>query len=87
MASADKKQPQSDNVLNYIHQSGEEVVPIDQLKEYLEGSAIGSFSVLPLKEWVSKALEQGLDEVLSSFLLASKGIIRVPLMEKSGHCQ
>lgn len=87
VASADKKQPQSDNVLNYIHQSGEEVVPIDQLKEYLEGSAIGSFSVLPLKEWVSKALEQGLDEVLSSFLLASKGIIRVPLMEKSGHCQ
>lgn len=87
VASADKKQPQSDNVLNYIHQSGEEVVPIDQLKEYLEGSAIGSFSVLPLKEWISKALEQGLDEVLSSFLLASKGIIRVPLMEKNGQSQ
>ncbi|KAI9040688.1 PKS-NRPS hybrid synthetase psoA [Aspergillus affinis] len=83
VASTNKKQRQPENVLNYVHQSGEGVVPIDQLKEYLEGSAVGSFSVLPLQEWVSMALGEGLNEVLGSFLLASNGVIRVPLMEKS----
>ncbi|PLB52456.1 putative hybrid NRPS/PKS enzyme [Aspergillus steynii IBT 23096] len=77
------KQRQPGNVLNYVHQSGEVVVPVDQLKEYLEGSAVGSFGVLPLQVWVSRALGEGLDEVLGSFLLASNGVIRVPLMEKS----
>ncbi len=42
----------------------------------------GSFKVLSMKEWVAGAMERGLDEVLGSFLLASKGVIRVPLLQK-----
>ncbi|KAL8909684.1 MAG: hypothetical protein Q9171_004929 [Xanthocarpia ochracea] len=69
--------------LRYVHHSGEEIVPVDQLKGYLESSAGGSFKVLSMKEWVAGAMERGLDEVLGSFLLASKGVIRVPLLQKS----
>ncbi|KAL8893752.1 MAG: hypothetical protein Q9192_004960 [Flavoplaca navasiana] len=69
--------------LKYVHHSGEEIVPVDQLKGYLESSAGGSFKVLSIKEWVAGAMERGLDEVLGSFLLASKGVVRVPLLRKS----
>ena len=69
--------------LKYVHHSGEEIVPVDQLKGYLESSAGGSFKVLSIKEWVATAMEKGLDEVLGSFLLASKGVVRVPLLQKS----
>lgn len=82
VASIDRKVKASDNALVYVHQSGETIVPVDQLKGYLEGSAAGSFRVLPLEEWVTGALQSGLDEVLGSFLLASKGVIRVPLLQR-----
>jgi nucleoside-diphosphate-sugar epimerase len=69
--------------LMFVHQSGEEVVPVEQLKEYLEGSSGEQFRVLGLGDWVAEAREGGLDEVVASFLLASKGVIRVPLLRKS----
>ncbi|KAL8928298.1 MAG: hypothetical protein Q9172_000982 [Xanthocarpia lactea] len=69
--------------LRYVHHCGEEIVPVDQLKGYLESSGGGSFEVLSMTEWVAGAMERGLDEVLGSFLLASKGVIRVPLLQKS----
>ncbi|THC93486.1 hypothetical protein EYZ11_007042 [Aspergillus tanneri] len=83
VTSADGKKTGSSNTLNYVHQSGEVIVPVDQLKQHLEGSAVGSFRVLPLHEWVTGAMENGLDEVLGSFLVASKGVIRAPLLQKS----
>jgi hypothetical protein len=83
VTSTDREKIDSGNALIYIHQSGEEIVPVDQLKEYLEGSAVGSFRVLALQEWVTGAMERGLDEVIGSFLLASRGVIRVPLLQKS----
>jgi len=33
------------------------------------------------EQWVAEATEKGLDEVVGSFMLASKGVIRVPLLE------
>jgi hypothetical protein len=36
-----------------------------------------------MREWVAGALERGLDEVVGSFLLASEGVIRMPLLQKS----
>ncbi|KAL8780315.1 MAG: hypothetical protein Q9213_006513 [Squamulea squamosa] len=72
-------------VLRYIHHCGEEIVPVDHLKVYLEGSTGRSFRALEMKEWVAEAMEKGLDEVVGSFMLASKGVIRVPLLQKKSH--
>ncbi|KAL8721656.1 MAG: hypothetical protein Q9225_001705 [Loekoesia sp. 1 TL-2023] len=83
VTSTDREKRDSDNALTYVHLSGEEIVQVDQFKEYLEGSAVGSFRVLPLQEWVAGALERGLDEVVGSFILASKGVIHVPLLQKN----
>lgn len=81
--SADREKTRTSNALVYAHQSGEEIVPIDRLKEYLEGSAIGQFRVLAIQDWVTSAIAKGLNEVVGSFLLASKGVIRAPLLQKS----
>ncbi|KAK1990307.1 acetyl-CoA synthetase-like protein [Colletotrichum falcatum] len=72
----------SENSVCYIHQSGDEVIPVDQLKDYLEGSDSGSYKVVSLQEWVDTAMHHGLEEVVGSFLLATKGVIRAPLLEK-----
>lgn len=72
----------------YIHQSGQKVVPVNELKEFLEGldHLEGSdlpYKILPLQEWVSEAIANGLDEVVGSFMLASGGVIQMPLLERS----
>ncbi|KAK1966752.1 putative hybrid NRPS/PKS enzyme [Colletotrichum sublineola] len=71
-----------ENLVCYIHQSGDEVVPVDQFKDYLEGSDPGSYRVIPLREWVDAAMHHGLEEVVGSFLLATKGVIRAPLLQR-----
>ncbi|RDL31028.1 Nonribosomal peptide synthetase 14 [Venustampulla echinocandica] len=70
--------------LTYIHQSGERIIPVDKLKEYVEELESQSLEVLPLEEWVAMAIKKDLDEVLGSLMLASKGVIRAPLLQKSG---
>lgn len=72
----------SNHAVTFVHHSGEEVVPVSHLKLYLEGSAVGSFRVARLEEWVEGALAKGMDQVLGSFMLASKGVIRVPILQK-----
>ncbi|KAK1979519.1 putative hybrid NRPS/PKS enzyme [Colletotrichum cereale] len=71
-----------ENSVSYIHQSGDEVVPVDRFKDYLEGSEPGSYKALPLREWVDAAMQHGLEEVVGSFLLATKGVIRAPLLQR-----
>lgn len=69
--------------LVYVHHCGEEVVPVGDLKGYLDGEAVGWLRVLGLEEWVVGAMERGLIKVVGSFMLASKGVIWVSLLEKS----
>ncbi|WEW55385.1 Nonribosomal peptide synthetase 14 [Emydomyces testavorans] len=70
--------------LVYLHQSGERVIPVGELQKYVEELEGQPVQVLALKEWVDLAIRKGLDEVLGSFMLASKGVIRAPLLQR-GH--
>ncbi|KAI4230036.1 MAG: hypothetical protein L6R36_000415 [Xanthoria steineri] len=68
--------------LVYVHHCGEEVVPVEGLKGYLEKEGGGTVGVMGLEGWVRGAVERGLDEVVGAFLVASKGVIRAPVLEK-----
>jgi amino acid adenylation domain-containing protein/thioester reductase-like protein len=82
VSSAQKEE--SESRVSYMHHCGEEIVPLDRLKEHLEGPATGSFTTLTIQDWVAGALAIGLDEIVGSLMLASKGVIRAPLLEKRG---
>ncbi|KAI0002322.1 putative hybrid NRPS/PKS enzyme [Xylariaceae sp. FL0662B] len=65
----------------FRHQSGETVVPIYLLKEYLGHSAAQPFATVPVQEWVEAAKKRGLDELVAAYLLETKGMIRMPLLK------
>jgi pseurotin A synthetase (hybrid polyketide synthase/nonribosomal peptide synthetase) len=73
--------------LVYLHQSGEQLVPVGDLQKYVEEMEGRPLQVLPLKEWVDSSIRKGLDEVLGSYMLASKGVIRVPLLQRGHHVE
>jgi amino acid adenylation domain-containing protein/thioester reductase-like protein len=75
---------QSRGGVSYMHHCGEKIIPLDGFKDHLEGSAPGSFNTLAIHDWVAGALEIGLDEIVGSLMLASKGVIKAPLLEKRG---
>jgi pseurotin A synthetase (hybrid polyketide synthase/nonribosomal peptide synthetase) len=79
-----KSNENSGGDLVYHHQSGERVIPVGGLQKYVEELEGQPLQVLPLKEWVDLSIRKGLDEVLGSFMLASKGVIRAPLLQR-GH--
>ena len=68
--------------LVYLHHSGEQVIAIEDFQRYVEGLEGRSLQVLPLKGWVEESIRKGLDEVLGSYMLASKGVIRAPLLQR-----
>ncbi|KAJ0414063.1 Nonribosomal peptide synthetase 14 [Aspergillus carlsbadensis] len=72
----------NDGQVVYHHHCGEQVIPIGDLRNYLEKSEGQSIQVLPLEEWVEMAVQNGLNEVLASFMLASRGVVRAPLLQK-----
>lgn len=82
--SSAHKDERGESRVSYIHHCGEEVVPLDHFKEHLEGSATGSFTTLTVQDWVASALAIGLDEIVGSLMLASKGVVKAPLLEKRG---
>jgi thioester reductase-like protein len=86
-ASVVKSNEKSGGDLVYLHQSGERVVPVGDLQKYVEEMEGRPLQVLPLKEWVDLAIRKGLDEVLGSYMLASKGVIRVPLLQRGHHVE
>ncbi|KAL4994078.1 hypothetical protein BDV10DRAFT_189351 [Aspergillus recurvatus] len=79
-----KSNEQSGGGLVYLHQSGERIVPVGDLQEYVEKLENRPLKALPLDEWVNLSIRKGLDKVLGSFMLASKGVIRAPLLQR-GH--
>ncbi|CAJ2500623.1 Uu.00g034760.m01.CDS01 [Anthostomella pinea] len=66
--------------LSFVHQSGETVVPIHDLKKHLEDSARDPFSTVHMAAWVEAAKEKGLNDLIASYLLATKGVINMPLL-------
>lgn len=68
----------SDHIVIYLHHSGEEFVPVNQLKEHLEGSSVGSFKVAKLEDWVGDAFAVGARDKRSSGLLHARLQRRYP---------
>ncbi|KAJ5985395.1 hypothetical protein N7522_012591 [Penicillium canescens] len=73
--------------LVYVHQSGERVIAVGDLQKYVEELEGRPLQVLPLKEWVATSVQKGLNEVLGSFMLASRGVIRAPLLQRGYHAE
>ncbi|RYP14471.1 hypothetical protein DL765_006361 [Monosporascus sp. GIB2] len=68
--------------LVFLHQSGERLIPVGELQKYVEELEGQPIQVLPLEEWVAVSVQKGLDVVLGSFMLASKGVLRAPLLQR-----
>jgi thioester reductase-like protein len=80
--SAQKEE--SGSKVAYVHHCGEKIVPLDRFKDHLESPITGPLTTLTIQDWVAGALAIGLDEIVGSLMLASKGVIRAPLLEKRG---
>ncbi|KAK9772055.1 hypothetical protein SCAR479_11218 [Seiridium cardinale] len=82
VAASGASTAEGDRVI-YRHQSGETIVPANQLKEYLGHSEQTPFEVLQNEDWVAAARAAGLDELVAGFLGESGGHMKMPLLEKS----
>lgn len=52
------------------HHSGETVIPIENLIEYLEKTDETKYAELPLAEWTRKAVDEGLNVLIAAYLSA-----------------
>ncbi|KAL8727608.1 MAG: hypothetical protein Q9166_005916 [cf. Caloplaca sp. 2 TL-2023] len=57
----------------FRHQASEIVVPVDEMKEYLERETEAQFEVVGLRAWIGKAREQGLNALVGEFLEQVEG--------------
>ncbi|KAI0551296.1 putative hybrid NRPS/PKS enzyme [Xylaria curta] len=64
------------------HHSGESIVPIHKLKEYLGHTPAAPFKTLPMAEWVEAAKQNGMSELVGAYLLNTHGVIRMPLLAR-----
>lgn len=68
--------------IKFLHQSGDTVIPVDELRQYLEHDIGHACRVLRWDEWVDAAIEKGMDELVGAFLRNTGGQIRMPLLVK-----
>lgn len=54
--------------IDFVHLSGEEVVPVAQAREYLERGSGYEFRELGLAAWVREAVDEGLHPLVAAFL-------------------
>ncbi|RLL93808.1 hypothetical protein CFD26_101962 [Aspergillus turcosus] len=59
--------------LDFVHLSGQRVVPVAKAKEYLESQTGYAFRVLPMHEWTKKAVAAGLPELVAVYLESMQG--------------
>jgi thioester reductase-like protein len=81
MLTSDGKEGEKGEV-TYKHQSGEHVVPFENLREFLGHTEEDPVGVLRMDEWVKAAVEAGMDSLVGDFLAATKGNIQMPLLVK-----
>ncbi|KAL9121258.1 MAG: hypothetical protein Q9187_002183 [Circinaria calcarea] len=60
--------------LEYLHQSGDVVIPMDSLKAFLENESGTPFEGLALREWIERAKEHGLNGLVAEYLSAIDGM-------------
>lgn len=60
----------ADDIANvrYIYQAGETVIPMSELKNFLEKTSGETFDVLPLDVWIRRAEDAGLSPLLAAYL-------------------
>ena len=66
----------------YFHQSGDNVISVQDFKEYLQRKGDAEVQLLPFDEWVDKAVQAGLDDLVASFLRGTKGAFQMPFLPK-----
>ncbi|TWU72717.1 putative nrps-t1pks biosynthetic cluster [Metarhizium rileyi] len=54
--------------VKYLYESGEEVVPLSNMKGFMERENGSVFKALSMKEWVKRAEEEGLNPLLGEYL-------------------
>ncbi|GME45600.1 hypothetical protein DL768_008056 [Neofusicoccum parvum] len=57
----------------YVHHSGDYEVPVEGLKAFLEGEEGVRFEVLERAEWVERAREVGINEMVATYMEAQSG--------------
>nr|CAG28798.1 putative polyketide synthase/peptide synthetase [Pyricularia grisea] len=55
----------------YLYQSGDEIIPLPDLRSTLQREAGCEFEVLKMDEWVARAQAKGMSELLGDYLCAS----------------
>jgi len=71
--------------VRYFHYCSDEKVLPDQLKEYLENTHGGNFVRAPLMDWIAKAREAGLPELIASYfeiVVGKEDEINFPVLVK-----
>jgi amino acid adenylation domain-containing protein/thioester reductase-like protein len=68
--------------LAYIHQSGENVIPVEEFRECLQRNGGADVELVPFDQWVDKAVQAGLDDLVASFLRGTKGAFQMPFLPK-----
>lgn len=73
--------------LQFVHVSGEEVIPVGDAKAYLERESGYAFRVLRMEDWVQEARGHGLSELVAAYLGMITGpggaLPRLPRLESS----
>ncbi|GKZ24851.1 putative Hybrid PKS-NRPS biosynthetic cluster [Aspergillus brasiliensis] len=56
--------------VRYFHESGQTVVPVESVREFLQNSEGGGaeFETLPLDKWIAQARGNGMNELVAGFL-------------------
>ncbi|EHK49839.1 polyketide synthase [Trichoderma atroviride IMI 206040] len=85
LASTISNQMDSSPKASYVNHCSEEKVPIPNLKDYMEKAKGKSFDDLELNDWLQKAREAGLNELICDYLkdmVEKKEPLRLPSLVK-----
>lgn len=56
------------NIVDYIHSSGQTVVPVEEVKEYLERETGNVFRIVEMNKWIVEARTLWLDQLVGMYL-------------------
>ncbi|OAR01942.1 hypothetical protein LLEC1_02923 [Akanthomyces lecanii] len=76
----------SSRSVQYIHESGETVIPIDSLSAYVAKDEDVPFKTIDMREWVAKAIQEGMASIVGDFLCDMQDTgerITLPLIKTS----
>jgi hybrid polyketide synthase/nonribosomal peptide synthetase ACE1 len=75
--------PDSSELIKYIHESGDIQIQVEDMQASLEEQTKQNFQAVELNRWTAMAVEEGLDELVAAYLTSSaKMPIFFPKLEK-----